>query len=225
MEIIPAIMPKSFEDIREHVERVFEYVDYIQLDLMDGEFVEAKTWPFFDKDKQSARELIDEKIKLPYADRLKYEFDLMVRNPETDLKKYIGLGASRLIIHANSIGDKDFFNKEIESLGTEWGIALLATDNVKSWSEEIMKADFVQLMGIENIGYQGQPFDPRVLDQVLHIKQIKPSAIISVDGGIDLDTAHDLAQIGVTRVVSGSIVFGANNPGVSIEDFKHISNG
>jgi ribulose-phosphate 3-epimerase len=224
MEIIPAIMPKSFDDIREHVERVFEYVDYVQLDLMDGEFVGAKTWPFFDKDKQSARELMDGKIKLPYADRLKYEFDLMVRNPETDLRKYVSLGASRLIIHANSVGDRELLISEISKLKVEWGIAFLATDNVREWSDAIEKSDFVQLMGIENIGYQGQPFDPRTLDQVLHIKQLKPNAIISVDGGITLETAHDLVQIGVTRVVSGSIVFGANNPGVSIEDFKHISN-
>ena len=225
MQVIPAVMPKSFDDIREHVERVFEYVDYVQLDLMDGNFVEAKSWPFFDKDKQSARELMDGEIRLPYSEKIKYEFDLMVREPEADLKKFQKLGASRLIIHANSIGDKDFFLKEIQSLGIEWGIAFLATDNVKDWSEEILKADFVQLMGIENIGYQGQTFDPRVLDQVLHIEQIKPNAIISVDGGINLDTAHELAQIGVQRVVSGSVVFGANNPSVSIEDFKNISNG
>lgn len=225
MEIIPAIMPKSFDDIREHAEQVFEYVGFIQLDLMDGQFVEAKSWPFFDKDKQSARELMDGEIRLPFSDKVKYEFDLMVRGPEADLKKFVKLGANRLIVHANSIGDKDFFLKEIKSLGTEWGIAFLATDNVRSWSEIIEASHFVQLMGIENIGYQGQVFDPRVLDQVHKIKQIKPNAIISVDGGINLETAHELAQIGVQRVVSGSVVFGANNPGVSIEDFKHISNG
>lgn len=218
-------MPKSFDDIREHAEKVFEYVEFIQLDLMDGKFVESKTWPFFDKDKQSARELLDGEIRLPYADRIKYEFDLMVMEPESDLKKYQKLGASRLIIHANSIGDKYFFLKEITSLKIEWGIAFLSTDNLNDWKDIIDKSNFIQLMGIENIGYQGQPFDPRVLDQVNRVRGIKPNAIISVDGGINLDTAHELAQIGVTRVVSGSVVFGANNPGVSIEDFKNISNG
>lgn len=224
MEIIPAIMPKSFDDICEHAEKVFEYVDFIQLDLMDGEFVEAKTWPFFDKDKQSVRELMDGEIRLPYSEKIKYEFDLMVRAPERDLRKFVKLGASRLIIHANSINEREVFEKEIEKIGVEWGIAFLATDSLTSWKEIILKADFVQLMGIENIGYQGQPFDPRVLDQVKHIKTIKQNAIISVDGGINLETAHELAQIGVTRVVSGSVVFGANNPSVSIEDFKNISN-
>ncbi len=225
MEIIPAIMPKGFDDIREHAEKVFEYVDYVQLDLMDGQFVESKSWPFFEKDKQSARELMDGEIRLPYSDKIKYEFDLMVREPEADLRKFVKLGASRLIVHANSIDDKDFFTKEIESLGIEWGVAFLATDNLNDWKEVIAKADFVQLMGIENIGYQGQPFDPRVLDQANKVRVIKQNAIISVDGGINLDTAHELAQIGVTRVVSGSVVFGANNPSVSIEDFKNISNG
>lgn len=218
-------MPKSFDDIGTHVEKVFEYVDYVQLDLMDGQFVEAKSWPFFDKDKQSVKELLDGEIRLPFSDKVKYEFDLMVRNPEMDLKKFQKLGASRLIIHANSIGDKDFFLKEVVSLGAEWGIAFMATDSLTDWKEIILKAGFVQLMGIENIGYQGQPFDPRVLDQVNKVKTIKPNAIISIDGGINLDTAHELSELGVTRAVSGSVVFGANNPSVSIEDFKRISNG
>lgn len=218
-------MSKGFEDISEHAEKISDFVSYVQLDLMDGEFVEAKSWPFFPKDKLSVEELLNGKIKLPFSDKLKYEFDLMVRTPENDLQKFVKLGASRLIIHANSIGNREVFEKEIEKIDAEWGIAFLATDNLSNWKEVIEKADFVQLMGIENIGYQGQDFDPRVLDQVSRIKQIKPNAIISVDGGINLDTAHELAAIGVTRVVSGSVVFGANNPGVLIEDFKQIKNG
>lgn len=225
MEIIPAIMPKSFADIGEHVEKVYSFVDSVQLDLMDGEFVEAKTWPFFDKDKQSVRELMDSEIRLPFADKIKYEFDLMVRRPEMDLRKYMKLGASRLIVHANSVENKELFLEEIMNLGIEWGIAFLTTDDLENWQEAVMKANFVQLMGIENIGYQSQPFDPRVLDQARHVWEIKPDAIISVDGGVNLDTVRELASAGVDRIVSGSTIFGANAPEVAIEDLKRISNG
>lgn len=225
MEIIPAVMPKSFADIGEHVERVSNFVSHIQLDLMDGEFVEAKTWPFFDKDKQSVRELMDGEIRLPFADKVKYEFDLMVRTPELNLKKYIKLGASRLIFHANSIDNKELLLEEIQNLGVEWGIAFLTTDNLEDWREVIMKANFVQLMGIENIGYQGQPFDPRVLDQAKHVREMKPDAIISVDGGVNLDTAREFGLAGINRLVSGSTVFSANAPEVAIEDLRRISNG
>jgi ribulose-phosphate 3-epimerase len=224
MEIIPAIMPKGFADITEHAECVKDFVVYVQLDLMDGEFVEAKSWPFFDKDKQSVRELLDGEIRLPFSDTIKYEFDLMVRSPERDLKKFMKLGANRLIIHANSIENKELFLEEIDRMGVEWGIAFLTTDNLADWKDVIMRADFVQLMGIENIGYQGQPFDPRVLDQVRHIRDMKPDAIISIDGGVNLNTAHELASVGVNRLVSGSTIFSANAPEVAIEDLKRISN-
>lgn len=224
MEIIPAIMPKSFNDIREHAEKVFPSVETIQLDLMDGKFVEAKTWPFFDKDKQSARELMECKIELPFSDRVKYEFDLMVNAPELDLKKFKRLGASRLIVHANSIENKKLFMQEVSEINMPWGIAFLATDNLQDFKDYIEKADFVQLMGIENIGYQGQLFDPRVLDQVRHIREIKSDAIISIDGGVNLETARELALVGVNRLVSGSGIFGANAPEVAIEDFKRVSN-
>ncbi len=225
MEIIPAIMPKGFADIGEKVEKVYSFVDSVQLDLMDGEFVEAKSWPFFDKDKQSVRELMEGEIRLPFADKIKYEFDLMVRTPETDLKKYIKLGANRLIIHVNSINSKELFLEEISSLDIEWGLAFLTTDNLENWREVIMKANFVQLMGIENIGYQGQPFDPRVLDQAKHVREMRPDAIISIDGGVNLETARELALAGANRLVSGSTVFGANAPEIAIEDLKRISNG
>jgi ribulose-phosphate 3-epimerase len=217
-------MPKSFVDLTEHVERVVSFVEYIQLDLMDSEFVPAKTWPFFDKDKQSVRELMDGEIRLPFADKVKYEFDLMVRTPETDLKKYVKLGANRLIVHANSIDNKELFLEEIQRLEIEWGIAFLTTDDLENWREEILKANFVQLMGIENIGYQGQSFDPRVLDQMRRVREIKSDAIISIDGGVNLETARELALAGATRLVSGSTVFGANGPEIAIEDLKRLSN-
>lgn len=223
MQVVPAIMPKSFGDITEHVERVKDFVEYVQLDLMDGEFVEAKSWPFFDKDKQSVRELSEGEIRLPNSLTVKYEFDLMVRRPEMDLKKYKKLGASRLIVHANSIENKEIFLEEISNLNLEWGMAFLTTDNLENWKNEIQKAHFVQLMGIENIGYQGQPFDPRVLDQAKHVREIRPDVIISIDGGVNLETARELALVGVNRLVSGSTVFGANAPQIAIEDLKRLS--
>jgi pentose-5-phosphate-3-epimerase len=119
---------------------------------------------------------------------------------------------------------REIFEKEIEKIGIEWGIAFLTTDNLGDWREIILKADFVQLMGIENIGYQGQSFDPRVLDQVKHAREIKPDAIISIDGGVNLETARELALAGANRLVSGSTIFGANAPEVAIEDLKRISN-
>src|ERR1019366_10613197 len=55
-------------------------------------------------------------------------------------------------------------------------------------------ADFVQFMGIEKIGYQGQHFDPEVLDKIGDLREKFPDAIISVDGGVNFENAHDLVN-------------------------------
>ncbi|MBI3020251.1 MAG: hypothetical protein HYY60_02925 [Parcubacteria group bacterium] len=49
-EIIPAIMPRSFTELREYVEQVKGIVNVIQIDVMDGVFVPEKSWPYTDGD-------------------------------------------------------------------------------------------------------------------------------------------------------------------------------
>ena len=46
IEIIPAIMPKDFADLSAKATQVASYVQSIQLDIMDGDFVPKKTWPY-----------------------------------------------------------------------------------------------------------------------------------------------------------------------------------
>ena len=62
-------------------------------------------------------------------------------------------------------------------------------------------------MGIEKIGYQGQPFDERVIDQVKALRKEYPELIISVDGGVSFDTAPRLIEAGANRLVVGSVIF------------------
>jgi len=44
IEIIPAIIPKFFQEIEEKIKLVEPYVDWVQLDVMDGKFVNNLTW-------------------------------------------------------------------------------------------------------------------------------------------------------------------------------------
>lgn len=204
--IIPAIMPHSLEDLKAKVSLVAPHVDTIQIDLMDGEYVEGKTWPFFPKDKDDVSRIFDGEM-LPFSDKVKYEFDLMVKGPEADLRKFVKLGADRLIIHANSIENRELFEREIGKVDVEWGIAFLATDNISAWSSVLEKAYFVQVMGIEEIGKQGEPFSEKTFEQIQTIRVQYPNVILSVDGGVNLENAQRLKDAGVARLVSGSTIF------------------
>ncbi|MEZ4103476.1 MAG: hypothetical protein R3B55_02915 [Candidatus Paceibacterota bacterium] len=60
-------MPKNLEDLEAKAVAVFHFVKTIQLDLMDGEYVEGKTWPFFLKNVEDMDGIMNGKV-LPFAD-------------------------------------------------------------------------------------------------------------------------------------------------------------
>ena len=77
-------------------------------------------------------------------------------------------------------------------------------------------------MGIEKIGFQGEPFDERVLDQIKALRKQFPEVTISVDGAVDFDTAPELIEAGANRLVAGSAIF--NGPDISgaINEFQNL---
>jgi ribulose-phosphate 3-epimerase len=217
-------MPKDLKDLEDKAGLVYSHVKTIQLDLMDGEYVEAKTWPFFPKDREDARGILNGKA-LPFADNVSYELDLMVLNPENDLKKYIAMRPSRIIFHARSIENHDKFLEIIKSAPDldeiEIGVAIGAKEDLDFADTLIRNSDFAQIMGIETIGKQGEAFDENVFTQIKNFREKYPDVIISIDGGVSLDNAKRLKDAGVNRLVSGSVIFKAENKEEVINKLKN----
>jgi len=214
IEIIPAIMPKDLQDLEDKACLVYKHVKTIQLDLMDGEYVEAKTWPFFLKNTEEVDGILNGKA-LPFAESVNYELDLMVLSPERDLKKYIAMRPKRIIFHARSIENHKSFLELLRSfdLGDEieFGVAVGANESL-DYAEDLIKAmGFVQIMGIDEIGKQGEPFNENVFAQIENLRAKFPGVIISIDGGVNLENAGKLKNAGVDRLVSGSAIFESEN--------------
>lgn len=217
MEIIPAIMPSSYEDIKEKAQKIVGLVSYAQIDVMDGEFVPSRSWPY-------RNDGVVERIDLPFQDKLRYEVDLMVSDPLRVLSLWIDAGVSRIIFHIESVADPRAFVHNVRgsydkiSLGVAVGI-----ETRNEILEDIMDdIDVVQFMGIARIGYQRQPFDERVLDKIHALRQTHPETIISVDGGVNFDTASRLIEAGATRLVAGSAIFMAENIAEAIKKFQQL---
>ena len=214
IEIIPAIMPKDLQDLEDKACLVYKNVKTIQLDLMDGEYVEAKTWPFFPKHKEDVEGILNGKA-LPFAESVDYELDLMVLSPERDLKKYIAMRPKRIIFHARSIENHLSFLELLNSFDLkdemDFGVAVGANENL-DYAEDLIKAmGFVQIMGIDNIGHQGESFNENVFAQIESLKEKYPGVIISIDGGVNLENAKRLKEAGVDRLVSGLTIFNSEN--------------
>ena len=219
MEILPAIMPDTYADFEEKAGKVKGLVSFAQIDIMDGVFVPSRSWPYVEDGA------VEEEIRLPFRKELQYEVDLMVADPYSASLAWIRAGVSRILFHVESVADPKRF---IESLlvehsgALEVGVAIgLETSNdVLEYC--LYDIDVVQFMGIARIGYQKEPFDERVLTKIAQLRQKHPETIISVDGGVNFETAPRLMRAGATRLVSGSAIYTAQNIAEAIQKFQKI---
>ena len=204
--IIPAIMPMTFKELEEKTFIVKDLVDFVQVDIMDGKFTKHSSWPYKKLPDPFFEAIKTENKGLPYWENINYEFDLMVENPEEIVEDFLNAGASRIIIHVETIKN---WAKIIENLKgkVEIGVAInIATPN-ELLASFVQDADFIQCMGITRIGFQGEPFDERVIEKVKEIKKLYPNKIISVDGGVNDENIPELTEAGASRLVEGTAFF------------------
>ena len=223
-EIIPAIMPKSFEEVDVFAKKLTGLVDVIQLDIMDGVFVPEKTWPYSSDEELAI--FVKKTKNLPLLKEINYEIDLMVADPVGIFKKWSEVGAKRIIIHIESVKNIEefftlpFFNKNHESF-LEIGIAINIDTDTEVLCPHMDKIDFIQYMGIAKIGYQGFPFDERVIDKIQNLRENYPDIIISIDGGVSFETAPQIVLAGVNRMVSGSTILNSEDKKETIKKLRN----
>lgn len=223
-EIIPACMPEDFDDILDVAESVVGNVKTIQLDIMDGKYVPEKTWPFFRENDRYLNDLIKEKIGLPIWENINYELDLMVERPELNLDTWLHVGASRVIFHYKSVFDWELIKNIDFAIHdfVQFGVAVTIHDIIEDIFPLIDDGvvDFVQVMGISQIGYMGEPFDYGSIDIIKALRDRYPDLIISIDGGVSEDTIPLLRDAGAMRFVSGSSIFAH---GIITENIDNLS--
>lgn len=226
IEIIPAIMPETIEELESAVGLVRGVAKWVQVDVMDGKFVPEQNWPFPNFLVETAP-LIGEDRGLPFWQDMNYEFDLMINTPEKFVEKFIAIGGGRVIIHYESAPKEAIWEavKKVQNMITEVGIAIDTTtpnEVLDKFFEAELPVDFVQFMGIAKIGYQGQPFDERVIPKIKAFRAKYPDIIISVDGGVNFDSAPLLIEAGVNRLVSGSAIFASGDAHGAIRDMENL---
>lgn len=229
VEIIPAILPETVADIRNSVAAIVDAVKIVQIDLVDGKFAPTQTWPYNGEDRQFFDSLVSEEEGMPYWQDMSYELDLMVKDAHQHLDFFYPFGASRIVLHAEAEGDEKEFADFIEGIdpyfrdNMEIGIALNIDSSVDAYAHILKEADFVQCMGIAQIGYQGEPFDERVFDKIKEIKEKFPGLTIAVDGGVSLENVEALVKAGATRLVVGSAIWKSGDPVEEIAEFKKLA--
>ncbi len=227
--LVPAIIPTSREDLERKLSALYELVTDVQIDSVDGKFAQPACWPY--TNTPPIVEFGTEDQALPYLGSFVYEIDLMVQDADTVVGAWVEAGASRIVLHAEST---PYLAQAIQNIQTLYGhakdfaphlLSLGLAVNIKTDLAVIEpfldRIDYVQFMGIDDIGKQGQSFDPLVLRKIKDLRN-RHDLPIQVDGGIKLDTAKQLLEAGVTRLVVGSDLWKASNLGEEVQKFKDL---
>lgn len=224
-------MPVDFADLHAKMSRVIGGADLVQIDVMDGKFTPGKTWPYI-KEDQNFQRILDEKQGMPYWNELDFEADLMVLEGEKKAHDWIKAGAKRIILHIEGLADpkatladlhKEYGAYKDSFFSPEIGLALNPDTPNFAIEPFLDGIDFVQVMGIGKIGYQGQPFDSRAIDKIKALRKARPETIISVDGGVSAETLPSLVQAGASRLVSGSAVFENPNALSALRELRKLA--
>lgn len=225
--IIPAVLPKEFWEVEELASGVSSMVPLIQVDLCDGVFVPSKTWPFLDT---SANNIQDD-FEMPGWEYLDYEFDLMVANPHQYIEMVKNMAASRVVLHLDSEPDNVLLETAIayHNYDIEIGFGFQnmhshsrLTSLIEKFEEATGSTPYVQVMGIERIGMQRQPFDAKTLETLSTLKKELPTCILQVDGAVNKDTISDLHSHGAARFVVGSAMKSMENVPEALMFFKSL---
>ncbi len=227
-KVIPAILVENFQELKESLSQYINVFSLAQIDICDGNFVDSVSWPMHADDEKSVASILEEEEGMPFWDKIDFEFDLMVKNAHKQFEFFIRLGAKRIIFHIEAEENKEEFKEFLEGIDVyireniEIGLALNTTTSIEELKSFISHVDFIQCMGIEKIGFQGQEFDERVLKQISNLREKYPELTISVDGSVNRNTAKPLVEAGANRLVIGSALNEGDDIKESLSYFESL---
>src|SRR3989338_8065297 len=193
-EVIPAISSAEEEDYETKLRQVENLVVRVQIDIMDGVFVDNVTIGAATVEK--------------FGTVVSRDIHLMVNDPIAHIGEFSRIGVDRIIFHAEVCENMEMIIEEIKSLGNRVGVALNLETPVSVIDRIVGSVDLVQLMAVEP-GFSGQRFNPHVLPKILSLREKYPSLVLCVDGGVSLDNAQLLVGSGATELVVTSHLFEA----------------
>ncbi|MSU75245.1 MAG: hypothetical protein EXS55_01910, partial [Candidatus Magasanikbacteria bacterium] len=152
MQIIPSILEATFDGFVTKLRRVEPYFPFIQVDVMDGKFVDNTSFPEVEK----TRDL---------ETMLKFELHLMVCDPISEMKKWEGNGKIFRVLFPIEVGNAKTIITFIRKHGWEAGLVLNPDTELVAVAPYFSLVDLVLFMTVYP-GKQGQPFVEKVKDKI-----------------------------------------------------------
>jgi len=204
MNITPAILVSNFSELEKQLKKIKNIFKNVQLDIMDGVFVDNKSFNF-----NESKDLSDYFKELNID--TKFELHLMVKNPLEEIEKWKKVkNIFRVIFHIESDNDPNKVITKIKKYDWQTGIAINPTTELDKILPFINDIEVLQFMTVIP-GKQGNLFVKEVGEKIQEISKLKDKPLIAVDGGVNENNILLIKNWGTDIFNIGSALIGSDN--------------
>lgn len=214
MLVSPSILAADFLNLGRDIEMLnTSDADMIHCDVMDGVFVPNISFgfPVIAQVGKMARKPLD--------------VHLMIVEPQNYIGAMRDAGAAIMNVHQEACIHLDRTIQAIRQAGMKAAVTLNPSTPVGMLEDVIGDLDMVLLMSV-NPGFGGQKFIGNTIEKIKRLRALISAsgskALIEVDGGVNSETAPQLALAGADILVAGSYVFKSPDPHAAIRHLKSL---
>lgn len=210
--IYPSILAADMANLEGDCRRALDGgADGLHVDIMDGHFVP----------NLSMGPAVVAALRQALGDEVDLHVHLMITDPGRYAPAFIKAGANTVLIHIEADGDIPAALQSIRDQGVRAGITI-NPETPASAIQDLVVADAVDevLCMTVHPGFGGQSFIESVLPKMQEIRRWAPQLPISVDGGIDQQSAPRSAAAGANVLLAGTSLFAASDMTAAISTMR-----
>ena len=220
MIITPSILTANFCELGNTMdEAITAGINWIHLDVMDGNWVVNRTITFGPALIKSIRDRVGPEIFM--------DCHLMVTNAEENWEQYVDAGVDMVIFHVEAVNDIQALIDNLHARDCQAGAVLNPATDASEILPYLPSLDLVLVMSVVP-GKGGQSFMPEMENKTRTFRAAIDSQIeaggratkLMIDGGVKAHNAAQVADWGVEVAVVGSGLI--NDKGTIAENLAEI---